>query len=81
MYISMHIYIYIYIYVYIYIYFLWIRYMIARIKFGFSLKECLFGCVKLADLDKYLYSGCDIGFDLGSELESCNRSNTRSRKY
>ena len=55
--------------------------MIARIKFGFSLKECLFGCVKLADLDKYLYSGCDIGFDLGSELESCNRSNTRSRKY
>ena len=55
--------------------------MIARIKFGFSLKECLFGCVKLADPDKYLYSGCDIGFDLGSELESCTRSNTRSRRY
>ena len=54
--------------------------MIGRIKFGFSLKECLFGCIKLADPDRYVYSGCDIEFDLGSELESFNRSNTRSRR-
>ena len=57
--------------------------MIGRIKFAFSLKECLFnyfGCIKLADPDRYLYSGCDIEFDLGSELESFNRSNTRSRR-
>ena len=37
----------------------------------FTLKECLFGDVKLAknpNPDKYLYSGYVIGFDLRSEF-------------
>ena len=37
----------------------------------FTLKDCLFGGVKLtknADLDKYIYSGYGIGFDSRSEF-------------
>ena len=37
----------------------------------FTLKDCLFGGVKLAknvDLDKYVYNGYDIGFNLCSEF-------------
>ena len=37
----------------------------------FTLKDCLFGAVKLtenADPDKYKYSGFGIGFDLHSEF-------------
>ena len=37
----------------------------------FTLKDCLFGGVKLAknvDLDKYVYSGYGIGFNLRSEF-------------
>ena len=38
---------------------------------GFTLKDCLFGSVKLiknAPLDKYVYSGYGAGFDLRSEF-------------
>ena len=37
----------------------------------FTLKDCLFGGVKLAknaDPDKYVYTGYGIGFDLRSEF-------------
>ena len=40
--------------------------MARRLKFGFTLKDCLFGGVKLAknaDPDKYVYSGYGIVFD------------------
>ena len=36
------------------------------LTFDFALENCLFGAVKLnknADIDKYKYSGYDIGFD------------------
>ena len=41
------------------------------LNYDFTLKECLFGDVKLAenaDADKYIYSGYSIGFDLRSEF-------------
>ena len=43
----------------------------------YILKDFLFGAVKLtknADLDKYKYSGCSIGFDLRSEFLSSDGS-------
>ena len=39
----------------------WLR----NLNTGFTLNNCLFGCVKLtknADLDKYKFSRCSIGF-------------------
>ena len=43
----------------------------------FTLNNCSFGCVNLnknADLDKYKYSGYDIGFDSCSEVSFKDRS-------
>ena len=43
----------------------------------FTLNNCSFGCVNLnknADLDKYKYSGYDIGFDSCSEVSFTDRS-------
>ena len=45
--------------------------MVTRFNCDFTLKDCLFGGVKLAenaDLDKYIYSGYGTGFDLHSEF-------------
>ena len=45
--------------------------MVTRFKCDFTLKDCLFGGVKLAknaEWDKYVYSGYGIGFDSGSEF-------------
>ena len=54
---------------------LYFSYMVSpclkNLNTDFTLKNCLFGSVKLtknADLDKYKYSGYDIGFDFHSEL-------------
>ena len=44
--------------------------MVTRFNCDFTLKDCLFGGIKLAenaDLDKYIYSGYGIEFDLRSE--------------
>ena len=45
--------------------------MVTRFKFWFTLKDCLFGCVKLAknaDPDKYVYSRYGIVFDSPTEF-------------
>ena len=45
--------------------------MVTRFNSDFTLKDCLFGSVKLAkntDPDKFVYSGYGIGFDLCSEF-------------
>ena len=45
--------------------------MVTRFKFWFTLKDCLFGCVKLAknaDPDKYVYSRYGIEFDSSLEF-------------
>ena len=52
-------------------YCLWIRYIVTRFKFWFYFKGLLIGGVKLAKTahpDKYVYSGCGIGFDSRSEF-------------
>ena len=45
--------------------------MVKKFKHGFTLKNCLFGSVKLFKNDvpdKYKYSGCNIGFDSCTEF-------------
>ena len=47
--------------------------MSRDLNFDFTLKNCLFGGVKLAknvDPDKYVYNGCGIGFDSRSEFSA-----------
>ena len=51
--------------------FLHIRSAIKKFKHRLYISNCLFGSVKLtkhADLDKYKYTGYDIGFDSSSEF-------------
>ena len=40
---------------------------LRHINANFTLGNCLFGSVKLTDLDKYMYISCDTGFDSRSE--------------
>ena len=47
--------------------------MSQDLNLNFTLKDCLFGGVKLArdpDPDKYVYGDCGIGFNSRSELSS-----------
>ena len=45
--------------------------MVTKVNTDFTLKDCLFGGVKLSkntDPDKYVYTGYGIGFDSCSEF-------------